>query len=322
MPIFEDENGFFYDSVKYHSKKKHAFIKQYLDIWVERVKRNQPTLDIADLYASTGLCYCKDAKDSDIEEYKWDGSAVLAAKCLQQYSRGNLLFLNTYNPIEGDLEKQISNLKRVVGCFDRIREKVITSFPIEEAVSEAIRRINPYYPNIWILDPYSASALPWDVVERIIRNQKNYWHNGVEKTRRPELIITLMTFDLQRNINQAPHVIETALGMPESVWRPRFNELMRQETNTRKAIIELYAERLMEFYQKKPIIIEINSTNESNIVFCLILCTDHDAGYYVMTLKGIPEFEDWKITEWSQDAEQIRDIKRLSNEQSFLSKFL
>ncbi|MDD3135821.1 MAG: hypothetical protein PHF64_04925, partial [Methanoregula sp.] len=66
--FYRDEDGLLYDCVKWHTRKKHAFIEYYLKIWVDHVKKNPPSLDIFDLFASTGLCYCEESKKHELSE--------------------------------------------------------------------------------------------------------------------------------------------------------------------------------------------------------------------------------------------------------------
>ena len=61
--FFRDNEGLIYDRVKWHTRKKHAFIESYLNIWVENVRNHPPTLDIFDLFASTGLCSVKKVRN-------------------------------------------------------------------------------------------------------------------------------------------------------------------------------------------------------------------------------------------------------------------
>jgi len=43
----------------------------------------------------------------------------------------------------------------------------------------------------------------------------------------------------------------------------------------------------------------------------MLLCTDHDAGHYMMKLKGIPELKNWEIYQWRGTAERITTKKKL-----------
>lgn len=297
-----------------------------MDIWQTKVglkKGSKPTLDIFDLYASYGLCYCKEQKET------WEGSALIAARCLKNYSQGRLLFLNTYHPSEKKMQDQVSALR---GNFDgielpsRINMKIQT-LPISEAIDKAIPLLNPDYPSFWILDPYRPTELPWDMVEKVCRLE-GHCKNG--KARRPELFINLMTGTLQRYTGLSNMKIDRVgitLGMNKEEWRAELSKLVEQGYNTREALIQMYAEKLMKFYSKPPIILDVPSVH-GNIVYTVFLCTDNDAGHYVMKLYKLPEYQKWQKIEWGNIAEQIskksqeiRKATKAGRKQLFIDDF-
>lgn len=315
--FYRDGNGLLYARVKWHTRKKHAFIESYLNIWVENVKHNPPTLDIFDLFASSGLCYCEESARYGLSEPTWNGSAILAAECLEKYPKGQKLFLNTFHQNANACQEQKENLNKLLRRYSRFKP-IITSLEINDAVNAARSELSPTYPSFWILDPYSSSDLPWEIVKKIGQFQGEYTNKkGIVKVRKPEMIITLMTYGLQMNIDINPHIVSQALGMDESEWRPKYNNLMKEYHNTRKALIDLYAEKLAELYDKPPIIIEINTTEEAAIVYCLFLCTDSNAGHYLMKLKGLKDYTTWEYR-WRADAERISVEKHIPKDQTRL----
>lgn len=315
--LYRDEDGLLYERVKWHTRKKHAFIESYLNIWVENVKKNPPTLDIFDLFASTGLCYCEESARYGLNEPTWNGSAILAAECLENYSEGRTLFLNTYHPKPAICDNQKKNLERLMNRYPRIKP-IITTLRIDAAIDAARSHLSPTYPSFWILDPYSTSDLPWEFVEKIGRFRGQWTtKTGQIRTRKPEMVITLMTYGLQMNIDINPHIVSHALGMDESEWRPKYNTLMEEYGNTRIALIDLYAEQLSKLYEKPPIIVEINTTEETAVVYCLFLCTDSNAGHYLMKLKGLKDYTTWEYR-WKADAERISVEKHIPEGQTRL----
>ena len=318
--FYRDENGLLYDCVKWHTRKKHAFIESYLNIWVENVKKNLPTLDIFDLFASSGLCYCEESARYGLSEPTWNGSAILAAECLEKYPKGQKLILNTYHKKLAIREEQKKNLERLLSGYSRIKP-IITTLEIDAAIEAARGQLSPTYPSLWILDPYSSSDLPWNLVEKIGRFRGQYTTmSGQLRTRKPEMIITLMTYGLQMNVDINPHIISQALGMDESEWRPKYDVLMEEYDNTRKALIDLYAEKLSKLYEKPPVIVEINTTEEAAIVYCLFLCTDSNAGHYLMKLKGLKDYTTWEYS-WKADAKRISVEKHIPEGQMRLTGF-
>jgi three-Cys-motif partner protein len=320
------------EEIKWHSRQKHAFLEAYLNIWSEQVgKTGQtiPTLAIFDLFASFGLCHCSEKDET------WDGSALLAAKCLKKYQGGQKLFLNTYSPIEEErllqkdvLDKNISNLD-----LPRRINTIIKTLPIEKAVESAISFANPRYPNLWILDPYQPEHLPWAVVEKICKLEGIYRKRGKEVSRRPELFICLMTGRLQRLSGMESlenDIVGKALGMEEMEWKSKLNKYLENGYNTRESLIFLYAEKIGQYYKKPPIILEVPS-NIGNIVYTVytvFLCTDHVAGHYVMKIHKLPEYQKWQQIEWKGEAKiiskkkkVITDAEKSGQEQTFLEVY-
>lgn len=299
------------EQIKWHSRQKHAFLEAYLNIWSEQVGKDgksMPTLDIFDLYASFGWCHFSDKKET------WKGSALLAAECLKKYRNGRLLFLNTYSPDEKEtlaqknaLEKSLSELH----LPERVKT-VIETLPIEKAVESAISYANPNYPSLWILDPYQPEHLPWNIVERISRLEGSYKIGDKKIFRRPELFICLMTGRLQRLTGMGKDErdkVGIAMGLEEKVWKSKLENCLESGWNTRVALIFMYAEKISDFYKKPAIILEVPST-DGNIVYTVFLCTDHDAGHYVMKLHKLPEYQKWHEIEWKGSAETISKKKK------------
>lgn len=319
MTCFVDDEGHICAPVKWHTRQKHYFLEEYLKIWSENVgksKKSCPSLDIFDLFASYGWCYCKDNGKMDLPGSTWPRSSVLAAKCLENYPNGRLLFSNTYAKPK-ELAKQEESLKKNLSSF-KIK-KIITKLPVTEAVDVAIKRANPNFPSLWILDPYGHSALPWEVIEKICKLKGTYTDkNGIN--RRPELLITLMTYGLQINIKPNPETISLALGMNETEWRPKLEKYNQETGNYREAIIRIYEEKLAEYYVRKPITVRIKGT-QGNIVYALFLLTNSDAGHYVMEIHNMPEYKKWFDCEWKKNAEKITARKKLPSDQTSIFDF-
>lgn len=313
MDYVQDDSGLYYEVVPWHSKQKHEFLRHYLSIWSEMVgnhSKSVPSLDIIDLYASWGQCSCEEIDD------KWPGTAALAAECLNNYARPGLLFLNTYNPNPDELYLQHQNLLAILKSYN-IKFK-ITTLPIEEAVDIALDVANLQYPTLWLLDPYGPKQLPWSVVEKICSAKRSYIDRyGNNHTRRPEVMINLMTSSLQREIHNK-NVICNSLGITEKQWKDL--EQRSGSGKTTSVIVDAYAERLSQFYEKPPIKILVKGKHK-NIVYAILLFTDSDAGHYVTKVHKMPEFDEWFNVEWSKSAKEIVAKKNLPKGQSFLDSF-
>jgi three-Cys-motif partner protein len=327
MSFVTNSDGRAYEEIKWHSRQKHAFLEVYLSIWSEQVGKTgnpMPTLDIFDLYASFGLCHCSDKNEI------WEGSALLAAECLKRYQNGRLLFLNTFSPSEEETVLQKNSLEKNISDLDlpeRIKTEIKT-LPIEEAVESAISYVDPKFPNLWILDPYQPEHLPWKIVERICKLEGSYNVRGMQVTRRPELFICLMTGRLQRFGRESKEdIVGSALGMNTDEWNSKLDRYLGNGYNVREALIFMYAEKIAQYYEKPPIILEVPA-NDGAIVYTVFLCTDHDAGHYVMKIHRLPEYQEWREINWKREAKTISKRKKLisdaakcGQEQTFLSAY-
>lgn len=296
---------------KWQSKQKHAFLEAYLRIWVEQVGQRRgvkPTLTVIDLYAAHG--WCRDDESGEV----WEGTAVLCARCVRDYESkyGNKLYLNTYHPDDTEADAQHEALMRALEKeelnVDGRRIKIARS-PIRDAVQDAADWVDSRFPNVWILDPYKPDDLPWEVVERVARNEATYEQNGEVRQRKPEIFINLMTSAIQRNIDTNPEVFSVALGQPESEWRPRLNELKDDGMNIREAIIDLYCARLEDLYGRRPTAIEVTAA-EGQIIYAVIFCSSHDAGHFQMITTSVPKFNEWKATKWQPTADAVKRSRR------------
>lgn len=310
------------ETVKWHSRQKHEFIAEYLSVWTTRVgrtsKKTPPTLEIVDLFAGRGWCRADPTAEHGAPNAPWPGTAVLAARALRDYPRAKRLVLNSFNPAgTAELGKQQACLAKAVAVELGPKPPfpvVYLGKDVQAAADEAAGTVDLRYPTLWLLDPYTPEGLPWAVIERIAALKHEYADpvTGVPRTRRPELVITLITEGLQRNVDRNPGVISAALGMSETEWRPRVNELRSKGLNTRQAVVYIFSERLRGIYGNVPTVVEVPGS-AGNIVYVLVFCSPHSAGAYMARMRVKPEFEKWQIESWRPLAKLIsknRAIRR------------
>lgn len=303
------------EEVSWHSRQKHKFVQEYLSIWTQSVGRRAPSgppsLEIVDLFAAFGWCR---AREPTAPKEPWPGTAVLAAQALTKYGNPKRLFLNTWDPRGGDFHRRQADALRAAvkaACGPRPRFTLnIHEKPLEQALDEAEKVVDFRYPTLWLLDPYAPDQLPWRTVDRIAGHVHRYEVRGKPQTRRPEMIISLMTHAMQRNIDLAPDLITAALGLPEEVWRPRINELRAEGMNTREALVSVYGGRLRELYNNEPVVIEVEGV-DGNIVYEVVFCTTHPAGKWMTLVNGLPKYTDWKQAEWGPRALLISQNRRI-----------
>lgn len=326
--------------VKWHTRQKHRLLETYFGIWAENVgkargKAANPSLTVVDLFASRGWCYCEDVVRTHPTEAVWPGTAVLAARLLTAYETrwGRRLVLNSYTPESEDAQREQLRLLRAAVLRENPQLDVAyIAKPAVEAVADALQLVNPRYPSVWILDPFHLEHLPWSVVDAVIRHTGAYETKGGEsEVRRPEVFISLMTHDLQRNLLKEEggtrRSFSIALGMAEEEWMPRYKALLESGWNQRDAAIALYAQKLEAVYGRVPIVTLIKAP-EGAVVYAIFFCSTHDAGHYMMMLRGLPEFEAWNETVWKRGArgklalaKEERDAAKSGTKATQLSDF-
>jgi three-Cys-motif partner protein len=308
--------------VRWHTRQKHEFLGELFNVWTQHVGKKPgvgtPSLEIVDLFAGFGWCRADRGDEPGVDETPWPGTAIRAARTLANYSRPKRLVVNCFDSDHpDDLTGQ--------DCLARSLQGELgsnPSFPLNQlsadatsAAREASRLVDPKYPSIWILDPYSARGIPWTLVESIVELKGEYQDKrGRRVVRRPEIVVTLMTEGLQRNVDKSPDSISSTLGMPESEWRPLLDEFLSQGANTRQAIVYLYAEKLRGYYKQIPVAVEVPGSG-GNIVYVLVYCSSSDAGTYMGHVWAKPRFSQWQREIWRPLAKRIDKNKRMKREE-------
>ena len=317
--------GYYSESVKYHTKQKHEFIKTYLDIYDENVSKKYidlgkpekiPSLDIVDLFSSFGFCHCDEIEKHGFKDTpEWEGSSVLAANCLNQYYRPGHLIINTYHENPNRCALQKLNLKKYfndIGLEEKCKITIM-HHPIENALAVSLSKFNRNFPSLWILDPYKASDLPWDYVETI-GNRK-----GVKYNRQPELILSFMTGGLQRNIEKSKYLKERVFGYNEEIFDEKFYNLRNSGLNITETIVDMYAQRLSEIYGCFPLISDIPMTDESKIVYFVFFCSSHGSRHLMERYK-VEKYENWRDKIWRPEAKRLL-LKRRNPKQQLIDEF-
>lgn len=304
--------------VKWHTRQKHEFLGELFDVWTQHVGRKpgvtSPSLEIVDLFAGFGWCRADPSEEPGVDETPWPGTAIRAARALQSYARPKRLVVNSFDSDDPENLTGRTCLGRALQAeLGENPRFAVNQLSVEgaSAAREASRLVDPKFPSIWILDPYSARGIPWTLVESIVELTGEYEDKrGRRVVRRPEIIVTLMTEGLQRNVDKSPDSISSTLGMEESEWRPLMEEFLSQGANTRQAIVYLYTEKLRGYYKQIPVAVEIPGSG-GNIVYVLVYCSSSDAGTYMGHVWAKPRFSQWQREIWRPLAKRIDKNKRM-----------
>jgi three-Cys-motif partner protein len=204
-----------------------------------------------------------------------------------------------------------ASLKAAIG-FPFLFEVRVFSEEVATAAIRAMTLVDARYPSVWLLDPFTPEQLPWSVVEAVANFSSVYPRKGTGEPiiRRPELIITLMTHALQRNVRDNPKLVTTALGLAETQWRPTLDSYGQEGLNIREALIRLYCERLEEIYRKPPFALEVSGSS-GNVIYAIIFCSSSDAGTYMAHMRVAKAYLAWNESSWKPKANLIAANKRI-----------
>ena len=307
------------DEVAIHSRQKHALLEAYLRVWTQNVAANwgtaSPSLDIFDLFAGTGWCV-----EREYRRDQWPGTAMISAAQLKQYAsrRKCTLFLNCWAEDDVVRSKNIAALGQriqALGFEKPNREVRIVSYEFSEALRIAVglHSARKQYPNLWILDPYAASDLPWRSVERIAGLVGMYQaKSGKSTRRRPELFVNFMTSSLQRNIHNLP-MVTSGLGCSVPEWESHLQEVESEGGTFLDALAVFYFSQLENLYGRPPFAVKIPG-KDGNPVSIVFLAVDRDAAWHSIRKESIPHFEQWRQQKYLPRKEWVRTRHKIDRE--------
>ena len=161
------------------------------------------------------------------------------------------------------------------------------------------------YPSLWILDPYKASAMPWESVEQIASLVGVYRaKTGESASRRPELFINFMTSTLQRNINNLG-IVTRVLGCSVPEWKDHLEQVESEGGTVLDALVMSYFSQLQSVYGRPPFAVKIPG-KDGNPVSVVFLAVEHNAAWYSIKNESIPQFEQWRMHKYTPRKEWVR----------------
>lgn len=214
--------------VALHSSLKHRMLGMYFKICRQVAKKR--VLYYIDLYAGDGEAECDEAPLK-----KWDCPFI---KSLLEHAKKDeiklLCFLNEFDP-SGK------------GYYDKLKQKVskyhdciigITKEDANVVYKDVLKKIPANEWSIFFLDPYKYSDLDWDTIAGISKHEA---YDSISRCRRkPELIINLATYTMQRAFMHDPEGITKCLGTEE--WKDKIEN--KSDEKNYEIFSELFIKRL------------------------------------------------------------------------------
>ncbi|MDP2750551.1 MAG: three-Cys-motif partner protein TcmP [Nanoarchaeota archaeon] len=182
-----------------HSTLKNRTLGLYYKICIQVIKKRDKFYYV-DLFASDGESICKDT-DNKV----WQ--APFITQFLETAKKGQIDLVCYFNDLDSEkCEKLKNNLK----AYDKFVKK-ITNEDANKVYKEFLKEIPKDEWSIFFLDPFKHSDLDFETIKSI--SEWSAYDERSKSTRRPELIINLMTYTMQRNarINK-PNVMKAVGG--------------------------------------------------------------------------------------------------------------
>ena len=190
-----------------HTALKHRMMGVYFHICKPIIKK-RGTFYYVDLYAGDGEAECDESPIA-----KWDVPFVRSLLSKAEQENLNLhCYLNDFD------EERVQKLKKKVAPYSQYISN-ITQKDANEVHSQFLGKIPPEDWSVWFLDPFKHSDLKFSTIKDIASHEAHDEWNDC--TRKPELIINLMTLTMQRSMSQEDE-INTAIGAEDSSeWKER-----------------------------------------------------------------------------------------------------
>lgn len=284
-------------NVSPHTSLKHRIIGSYFRICRDVMKSKNRTLYYVDLFAGDGICDCKEAPIIQWEPPYFNN--------MKQANEHNLDLKCIFN--DKDNFEQLSNRLKpyqnnIIGLFDKDANEIYR--PILELIP-------PDKWSIFVLDPYNHSDLKFTTVEAISKHEE---YDSVSRcVRKPELIITFMTYSMQQYLNtigreNVPEknkeyllkTIDDSLGT--NSWREKIlnknNEMREDKTNI--IFLNIFLEQLGKLGYD-TVYFHIQQTAWNSVLYYLIFATSIPTAYTIISEKFEPYIKQIQKDKWVKE---------------------
>lgn len=293
----EKKNKWSTMKVKPHTSLKHRIIGSYLKFCRDVMKGKRRSLYYADLYAGDGSCQCKLAPMqnwpppyfSNMDNAKKDN---LDLKC----------FFNDKNNMEKLSPRLLDYNNFVEGKYNEDANIVY---------SKILKKIPPEEWSIFVLDPFKHSHLSFSTVHGIAKHNAYDVRSRCE--RKPELIITFMTYTIQQYLkttgrnNVKPEnkeklfkSIDDSLGTTE--WRNKILGLSNEEREDKvhNIFLKIYLNQLSDLGYDS-VFFHINQVLNNGPVYNLIFASSVPSAYKIISKKFEPYVKSIKKEKWIKE---------------------
>jgi len=293
--------------VSVHTSLKHRMLGMYFLICRKVAKER--ILHYVDLFAGDGEAHCDEAPMKN-----WKCPFV---KGLLEYAQKNEIKLQCYlneldpknNGTYDKLIKNISQYKKFIVDITREDPNIV--------YERALEKIPKNEWSIFFLDPFQHDHLHWSTIEKISKHE--IFDTRSRCIRRPELIINLMTYSMQRSYKHNPDGITLALGNNE--WKDMIT------TNEDNRIHEIFSDIFVANLKKLGYSVssfEITQTPPaSNVLYYMIFASSVPNACEIISKKFKPYVDYLMKDKWVKENYRTKLIaKEIKKGNTLLSDFV
>lgn len=265
--------------IRPHTTKKHRAIGYYLKIiraLIKSPKTPFKELYYADLFCGDGECVVgATGKTYD---------PPIIQSILKPASRGEIFtrcFLNDLDPVR--VEKMKKNTSQYSNFIDECNQGDANTY-----YAEVLKRIPPDQLSIFFLDPTNHKDLKWSTIRGISKHQHIYYDGQV---RRPEMILTLMTYTMLNHYRARKYeTINESLGTEDWLDEIRKNKGLGIGAPVETAFLNIFQKQLEGLGYKVPAILPIENIYTGNAVYHLFWASN-ESGSKVIQKGLVPYFK-------------------------------
>ncbi|MBC7128214.1 MAG: three-Cys-motif partner protein TcmP [Thermoplasmatales archaeon] len=279
--------------VKPHTSLKHRILGCYFRICRNVMKGKNKKLFYVDLYAGDGICKCNRAPLQ-----KW---APPYFSLLEYAKKENLYLKCIFNDIDAS---KINNLKIALEPYNEYVLKIFNE-DTNVVYKKVLKLIPSNEWSIFFLDPSNHNHLYFSTIKEI----SSHSFSSPDYIRKPELIITLMTYTMQQYIKQSKRKnlleakkneylcsVDKAIGTQE--WRKWLID--RNGKKFHQAICDIFISQLSRLGYD-TVYFNINQTTADNVIYYLIFATSVPDAYKIISKKFEPYIKKIKEDEWVKE---------------------
>lgn len=266
-------------NVNPHTLIKHKILDVYFLICRQVAKKRK--LNYVDLFCGDGEVECKKTEQKQ--------KCPFITELLEYARKGEIsleVFLNELDSVLFDkLKENVKDYNKFIGS--------ITNENANTVYEDILHKIPKDEWSIFFLDPSNHSDLDWSTIENISRHEIYDKYNKC--MRKPELIINLMTYTMQRTIPYNPDAITRALGT--DIWKEKVNNKGDERIN--EIFREIFVQQLRNLgYSTISISIKQTPPN-SNVIYHLIFASSIPRANEI--IRKLKEYLDKMKEKWGRE---------------------